>query len=369
MKVWFLLSRFEQGGMERVQIHLAQGFQSCGLDTSLVVGSVMAGARQIVPDAVPLLEIAPRSKLAFPFGLWSALRRKRPDVVFTTANDVACLMLLVRKFAFPKIRVICTQHSSISGSRRSARGISRVKHAALNWLMRRLLPQADRIVAVSNAVAKDMQRELELSLASIDVVHNPVVTPEFSDLMNQKLEWPWPDHESPTVVFAGRLSAEKRLDLLVDAFALLSTKLPARLLVLGDGPRHRWLIDQIEMRGLEDHCRLVGFQSCPLAWIHASDLLVLCSDFEGFGNVLVEAMACGTQVVATDCPYGPAEVLAHGKYGQLVPCGNAQELASAMQRCLEGTAWIPEEVLKKRAGEFGLRQAVDSYLRIAGLDD
>lgn len=365
MKIWFLLSRLAQGGLERVQINLAKAFRLEGMDAYLVTGSVAPEARRTIPNDIPVIEVSPRGKLLFPSALVSALCRERPDVIFTTANDVACLMLMIRSVAFRGIHVVCTQHLSISGPRRVARGARSAKLASLNWLMRRMLPQANRIVAVSHAVADDMQREFGLPGSSIDVIHNPIVTAEFPQLMCKSITWPWSDQEVPTIVFVGRLSTEKRPDLLLDAFELVTTKLSVRLLIVGDGPMRSWLNGQIAKRGLGDYCRSVGFQANPLPWICASDLLVLPSDYEGFGNVLVEAMACGTQVIATNCPDGPAEILENGKYGQLVPCGDAKSLASAMQSSLVGTYRVPADLLIRRANEFGLEHAVRSYLRVA----
>lgn len=368
MKIWFLLSRLAQGGLERVQINLAEAFRAEGIDAYLVVGSISSEARQNILNDIPIIEISPHGKTFFPSGLLATLHRERPDIVFTTSDDVACLVLMIRSVTLRHIRIICTQHLSISGPDRAARGIKRVKLAGLRWLMRRMLPRANRIVAVSRAVADDMRRELELDGSSIDVIHNPIVTPEFPQLMCEGITWPWPDHKLPTIVFVGRLSTEKRPDILLEAFVKLRTKLPARLLIVGDGPRRNWLTDEIRIRGLGDSCRLVGFQINPLPWTRESDLLVLPSDYEGFGNVLVEAMACGTQVVSTNCPDGPAEILDDGKYGTLVPCGNVKELASAMQRALLGTDRVSPDLLLRRANEFGLEQAVRSYLRVAELN-
>jgi glycosyltransferase involved in cell wall biosynthesis len=229
--------------------------------------------------------------------------------------------------------------------------------------MARLLPRADAILAVSHAVAADLARELELDVRSVEVIHNPIVTREFPRLMQEPILWPWADDLEPTVVFVGRLSPEKRLDLLLDALALLGGD-QARLLVLGTGPLEGWLRTEVRIRGLGEKCILVGYQANPLPWIRRSDLLVLQSDYEGFGNVLVEAMACGTQVVATDCPNGPSEILDGGTYGQLVPCGDAAALGAAIRRSLNGVFAVPPAILQERASEFSLERAAQSYRRV-----
>src|SRR5690606_4782698 len=107
---------------------------------------------------------------------------------------------------------------------------------------------------------------------------------------------------------------------------------------------------------------LPGFVENVLPLIRQSQVLVLPSDYEGFGNVLVEAIACGTQVVATDCPHGPSEILDGGTYGQLVPTGDAVALEAAIRTVLENRFAVPEGMLKARAQEFTLDRSVDAYL-------
>lgn len=363
MRLWLLLSRFELGGLERVQANLAPEFAKAGLDAWLVAGQFLAGAEKMLPEGIPTLELAPNGRRAIIPSLLKQLRHHRPDLVITTSNDLACLMLIFRALFFPELKIICTQHLSVSAPWHSARGMQRIKHRLLIGLMRHTWPQADAIIAVSSALADDLRGTLKLRTA-IHTVHNPVVLPDFDDQMQQSIRWPWPDHAMPTLVFAGRLAKVKRLDLLLDAFYQVAKARPVRLLILGDGPERDHVTRFVEEHGLAPICHLAGHQDNPLPWIKAADLLVLPSDFEGFGNVLVEAMACGTQVIATDCPHGPAELLGYGQYGQLVPVGDAQALAQAIARALSKEFCVPALTLMRRAGEFNLGRAASRYLRV-----
>ena len=175
----------------------------------------------------------------------------------------------------------------------------------------------------------------------------------------------WIEDGSPVVVFAGRLSPEKRPDLVLDAFRALTRERAVRLLVLGDGPLRSQVQQRIIDEGLAGRCALAGHVDNVFPLMATADVLVLASDFEGFGNVLVEAMACGVQVVATDCPHGPAEILAGGRYGQLVPTGDAPALAAAIARSLSGEHRVERAVLRQRAGEFGVARAAAAYLDAA----
>lgn len=360
-RVWLLLSRFEHGGLERVQLNLAESLRTRGYDVGLVVGRLIAA---VDGTACETLEIARRGAWYFPIGLLRALRVERPTIVFTTSNDVACLVLLLRRFAFRSLSVVVTHHSSLSEPRRKARGLTRIKLEIIRAAMRWLLPAADRIVAVCHDVALDIEREVGIERERIDVIYNPVVTPDFESRMNAAVSWPWPDRKVPTIIFVGRLAAGKRLDLLLTAFSDMRRACPARLLILGTGPQEEEVRKRIEAGDLSSVCKLNGFTPDPLPFIRLADALVLPSDYEGFGLVLVEAMACGTQVVATDCPCGPAEILGNGAYGYLVSRGDHAALARAMQDVLQHKFRVAPDVLRQRAQKFTLAVSVDAYQQI-----
>ncbi|MDZ4378801.1 MAG: glycosyltransferase [Xanthomonadaceae bacterium] len=325
MKVWLLLSRLDHGGLERVQLNLAKALHAHGIDISLVAGQVLADTHKELPRGTSVLEVAKSGAAYFPAGLLRALCRDRPDFVFTTSNDVACLMVLFRLLLFRRTRVIVAQHLSLSGPMEGARGFTRLKLVLTLRAMRALVPRADGVVAVSRGVAEEILQKLGVSKDRLQVIYNPIVTPEFDVRTRDNVSWPWSDHDVKTIIYVGRLSAVKRLDLLLESFEAALRKRPIRLLIAGEGPLQNSLEVLIAEKGLQDHIWLTGFVSNPLPLMCKAAVLVLPSDYEGFGNVLVEAMACGTQVIATNCPHGPAEILAGGKFGQLVPVDRFQD--------------------------------------------
>lgn len=363
MKTWLLLSRFERGGLERVQVNLAPALTAAGLDVWIVAGKFLASGRDMLPSGVPVLEISPGGRIMFVPRLIALLRRKGPDVVVTTSNDVGCLVLLLRGILFPRMKVVWTQHLSISAPWQRSSGISGFKLGLLVSLMRALLPKADAVIAVSHALADDMRSVLRFD-GPIHAVHNPVLLPGFPDEVVREIDWPWSDRTVPTIVFVGRLVPVKRLDLLLAAFLAVKESCAARLLIVGEGVEQDSVQDFIARHNLGDAVRLVGHQDNPLPWIRASSVLVLPSDYEGFGNVLVEAMACGTQVISTDCPDGPAEILGNGRYGQLVPPGDVPAMADAIRNALSGRVHVSSSVLMSRARDFGLERAAHAYLHV-----
>jgi glycosyltransferase involved in cell wall biosynthesis len=165
--------------------------------------------------------------------------------------------------------------------------------------------------------------------------------------------------DGPILLAVGTLKAVKRHDLLVRAFARMP-RADATLCILGEGQERAGLETLIGSLGLQDRVLLAGYQADPAPWYAHADLFVLSSDHEGFGNVLVEALEHGLPVVSTNCPTGPHEILEDGKYGRLVPVGDVDALARAMDKAL--SANHDREQLKRRALDFSVEKAADAYL-------
>jgi glycosyltransferase involved in cell wall biosynthesis len=232
-------------------------------------------------------------------------------------------------------------------------------------LARWLYPQAHRVVAVSHGVATDILHLYQLPTAKVAVIYNPVVTPELIARSWEAVEHPWlAAGEPPIILGVGRLTAQKDFATLIRAFARVRQHDEARLIILGEG-EHRPILEQlIGELGLQAWVALPGFVENPYAWMRRAAVFVLSSRWEGLPTVLIEAMACGTPVVATDCPSGPREILEGGKWGKLVPVGDAVGLAEAICQTLkEGS---PSD-LSIRASDFSLERAVESYLQVLGL--
>src|SRR5690606_13579899 len=190
--------------------------------------------------------------------------------------------------------------------------------------------------------------------------HNPVDTVSVAAKGAETLEHPWfAAAAPPVVVAAGRLSPEKDYPSMIRPFVLLRAQRPARLAILGEGAQRQALQSLINGLDCKDDILLAGFQANPYAWMSRAGAFVLSSRWEGFGNVLVEAMACGTPVVSTACPSGPEEILEGGRWGRLAAVGDADGLAEAMDRTLRDEQ-RPD--VRRRAQDFSVDRVVDAYL-------
>jgi glycosyltransferase involved in cell wall biosynthesis len=197
----------------------------------------------------------------------------------------------------------------------------------------------------------------------VHVVYNPVVTDDIFDLARESVAHPWlAAKELPVILGVGRLEAQKDFTTLIHAFAIVRRERPCRLLILGEGNERPLLEATVHEVGLSTDVQLLGFVENPYAVMARSDVFVLSSRWEGFGNVLVEAMATGCSLVATDCPSGPREILQDGRLGPLVPPGDPAAMAAAILHSLQNP--VDREALVTAARAFTAAACADGYLDV-----
>ncbi|HYQ92357.1 MAG TPA: glycosyltransferase [Candidatus Competibacteraceae bacterium] len=293
------------------------------------------------------------------------LQRERPAVLFAATPDINIEAILARQLAATSTRIVISERTH--ASRLIALSPSDWRLRFLPGLMRRTYRQADAIVAVSNGVANDLASIADLPRSRITTIYNPTVQPDLPLKAQAPLEHPWFTADAPPIILSvGRLSKQKAFDTLLKAFARLRAERPVRLLILGDADsqskRNRLnaqLLGLAAELGVADDVRLEGFIANPFAYMARAAVFVLSSRFEGFPNVLVEALACGCPVVSTHCPSGPAEILDHGRFGPLVPVGDDLAMAEAIAAVLDRP--LAKEQLRARAAMFSFEQAIDRY--------
>jgi glycosyltransferase involved in cell wall biosynthesis len=199
-----------------------------------------------------------------------------------------------------------------------------------------LYRRADALVAVSTGVADDLVATLRLPRDMITVIYNPIPVTDIRRLAESPTAHPWLARgEPPVILGVGRLTKQKDFSSLIRAFARVRQQRPVRLIILGDGELRGELEALARSLGVAADVTLPGFVDNPFPWMKGAAVFALSSAWEGFGNALIEAMACGTPVIATDCTTGPAELLDDGRYGPLVPVGNDQALADAVCEMLD----------------------------------
>jgi len=352
---------------------LAQGFAARGYRVDLVVAreggpyqAAVAPGVRVVPLASRLARLPGIRARRGPWVLASTcalaryLRRERPEVLLSTSLPANLAALAARARAHVTTRVVVSVNSNLSASTGPRQ---RCWGPAALALARRAYRRADAVIANSRGVAEDLAHLLEPPRPPIYTIYNPVPVDEIALRASAPLSDPWLVPGAPPLVLAvGKLKLQKDYPTLLRAFARVRARRPAHLVILGEGEQRRQLERLVEALRLEDDVALPGFVENPYAWMARASVFVLASAWEGFSNVLAEALACGCPVVSTDCPSSPAEILDDGAFGALVPVGDADALAEALLATLEKP---PDAArLRARAAQFSLESAVDRYLAV-----
>jgi glycosyltransferase involved in cell wall biosynthesis len=359
-RIAFFLQDLYGGGAERVMLSLATGVAQRGFAVDLVLVRRQGAYVEDIPPNIRVIELGTKRTVNSVAALARYLRRERPAVLLTALVHVNVAALLAGLLARCRTRLVVTEHNQISRNLSpTAPGTVRMAYRLVPFLY----PRAAKIIAVSDGVAEDLTRFTGMKRGRIDVAHNPVVTPGMLARASQPVNHPWfIGGEVPVILGVGRLSAQKDFGTLLRAFSLVRAKRPARLVILGEGVCRNELEELADQLGVAADVQMPGFVDNPLAFMGKASLFVLSSLFEGLPTVLIEAMACGTPVVATDCPSGPREILEGGELGGLAPIGDAPALASAIERSLDNP--VPAERLRSKAEGFTVDRAVDRYLAL-----
>lgn len=348
------------GGIEGKLITLGEEFLKRGVVPELV--RIRGGAvpyPERMPEGFRVTELKTRSKLDGVPKVAAYLRRSRPDAVLTVKDHSAQVVVLARALARVRVPVFIKATNTLSVVARR-----RLQRAMIRWLY----PRADRVIAISEGVAGDLREHFGLTSDKVAVIYNPAVTADFPERACVPVAHPWLPREgdhTPVVVGAGRLTKQKDFATLLAAFARLRAHRAARLVILGEGPERSALEEYAAALGIAGDLDLPGRVTDILPYAARADAFALSSRYEGLGNVLIEAMAVGTPVVATDCPHGPAEILAGGRYGSLVPVGDAEAMAGALVETLDhGT---DQSLLADAVDRFRAGPVAEQYLSVMGL--
>jgi len=363
-KIALFVPSLRGGGAEKVMVNLARGFVDRGLQVDLVLAKAEGPYLSRVPREVRLVDLGAQRVLYSLPGLVRYLRRERPQAMLSALNHANIVAIWARFLSRAKTCLVVTEHSTLS---LSTENTSSVRAKFMPVLSKTFYPYADAVVAVSRGVAEDLVASTGLPPDKVKFIYNPVITPELFVKAEEPLNHPWfRPGEPPVILGVGRLTRAKDFPTLIRAFALMRKERLARLMILGEGEERPILEALVRDLGLEEDVELPGFVENPYPFIKRAAIFVLSSRWEGLGNVLVEALALGTPVVATDCPNGPREILEDGRWGRLAPVGDNAALAEAILEALEdGRA--PEGAPQRMVERFGLDAVVEQYLDVLGL--
>lgn len=353
------------GGAERVMLTLANAMSARGYAVDLVLGTADGAYLKDVSPTLRIIDLKCKRVIRALVPLARYLRQQRPKAMLSALNHANIIAITANTFAGGKTRLVVSEHSTISVEASRARTLAA---KVIYLLISKTYRQADGVIAVSKNAAEDLQHFSRLPAGSVRAIYNPFDLGFIARQAERAPEHPWlAPGQPPLVIAIGRLTEPKDFPVLIRAFARVRAQRVARLLILGEGELRIELSALIAKVGLTNaDVQLPGFVPNPFSYLARSSVFVLSSRWEGLPSVLIEAMACGTPVVSTDCPSGPREILEDGRWGPLVPPGDVESLAQAIESVLATPRDLLPDV-RTRAKDFDQRIAVDAYLDALGV--
>lgn len=313
-----------------------------------------------VPSALEVIDLHCEKPIKGTRSLSDLLARIQPDSVIAFGMHTGIAAAISKTRFGWRIPLVVRNENNLKIEWRQSKPLNRLIGPPLSrWAARKSI-----VVTVSRSLRRPTAAYLKLEEHTVFAIRNPVFD-EFSTTGNSKAELhPWLDgSNAPTFVAMGRLEHQKGFDTLLKAFSLVRGSSNAKLIIFGNGSLREKLTLLINKLGLQDSVDLPGYTANPISQMAAATAFVLSSRFEGFGLVIVEALASGTRVVSTDCDYGPSELLEGGKYGKLVPVGDESALSVAMNLAI-CDEWPYEKPTRQWLDQFSAIEAAKQHLAL-----
>lgn len=340
-KIIFVIPNLGKGGAEKVLAVLLENLDRKKVQASCIFYD-SSHNKYKVPDDVEVYSLdlkvggSLKNKLiTYIKGILKIINivnTKKPDMVFSFLNRTNLLMVSARLLSSNfrnKVKLTISERTTPSVE------LAGSSHRIVRFLIKALYPKADKIVAVSQGVRLDLIKNFNVPEEKIKVIYNPLACQKITELSNEDIEgYEWFHENKPIIINVGSLSDPKSQDILLKAFKLVRDKTESRLVFLGEGEKEEGLKRLSQELGINNDVAFLGFQDNPFKFISRSSVFVLSSRFEGFPNVLTEAMACGIPVISTRCRSGPDEIITNNVDGLLVPVGDDVKLADAILRVL-----------------------------------
>lgn len=339
-RILLVLGALDGGGAERVAVNILNRCDCSRVDIRL----------GLLRRSGPYLAEVAADRIADASKITAMVRETRPDLVMSFGMGINLLVALaMMRLGRDRPLWICREDSNTHAEIANLTELE-IGRATVRALVGYAYRSADAVLSVSSDLAARLERRLRIQRDRISVIHNPTDIARIMEASKQSIVDP---PTRPFIVTAGRLTRQKGQDRLLEAFAVSHAARDCELVILGEGPLEGQLRAQAAALGIAERVRFAGFQENPWAWFARAKLFVLSSRWEGFGNVIAEAMACGAPVLSTDCDFGPREQIVHGESGWLVAVDDAGALAAGFD------AVLGDPSLMTRMASAGVDRAKD----------
>ena len=357
MRISLFIPDFREGGAQKMMINLANELTHKSVDVDLVVACNAGSFDRLVNDKVNIIRLNCKRTLTSLFPLIKYLKSVKPQVLLSALYHANVVCLIAKQMIKDgNIKFIVTERNYLSLRIKNSPNI---KDKLILPAIKFLYPKADSVIAISKGVMDDVKDVCSLSDDKILHIYNPVVTDSFAEDIKASPDIPC-SRDIPLIIASGRLVEQKDYPTMLKSLALVIKKKPVNLMILGKGHLEDEVTSLAKELNIDNHVIFKGFVDNPLSYIKQADIFLMTSAWEGFGNVLVEALYCGLSIVATDCKAGPAEILNNGEYGHLVPVGDEKAISDAILDVIKKP--FDKEMQKQRALEFTAKNISDKYL-------
>lgn len=347
IKIAFIVVRLGGGGAERLVLNLLKGLDRDAYHPLLVTLTSPGDYIDFLPDDIPATHLTSKRMLTSFVPLARHLAETQPEIIFSPGRGTSMVAVLASKLSGASPKIILREANLVSKERILKVGFLELRYTFLRWLYL----QADHVVALTDVVKEELHTYLHLGPQTVSRIYNPIDLNTIRDQASTPPDHPWfSEPGMAVVVAAGRLVPQKGFLDLIQSISLLQCKKDVRLLILGRGEALEALRKSAVESGLEDKIAFLGFRKNPYSYMAHGDVFVLSSLWEGVGNVVLEAMAAGTPVVATRCG-GPEEIVLDGENGLLVPPGDPYALAEAIDKILESD-YLSEKLTRNAANQI-----------------
>lgn len=357
-RIAFFIRAMHGGGAQRAMVRLASGFADAGYSVDVLTLEPEGSFRAELAPSVNLRTMqAKRIGSAVP-ELSRYLAREKPAAMLVTEPACNIAVIIAKLLSRSQTRVLIREGLFPTvAAKESPHKATRIAYRFAPLLYR----HADVIVAIANDMAADLAKFARLPNDRITTIPvNPVVTPDLIAKASQSPSHIWFTEDVPVILGVGRLDRQKDFATLINAFEIVRAEKTARLLIIGEGPLRSDLERLVEKSSFSEDISLPGFSANPFPDMAACAVFVLSSRYEGLPNVLIEALACGAPVVATNCPSGPQDVLEAGRYGALVSVGDPKGMAAAISSVI--TSGTDRERSRRRGNDFTLEKSAARYI-------
>ena len=348
------------GGAEKIIIQIANSLAERGISIDFLVCSGDGVLTNKLAKNINLIELGTSRTIYSLVPLLKYLRTYKPETFLSFLNHTNLVSILARFLSGISTQLIISERNTPSVSLVKS-NTSKTKNGFILVLIKILYRFSDQIIVNSVGIKMDLIELCPILKERIQIIYNPIDLKQVKLKVEEKNIHPWLNFsDEPVILSAGRLVQQKDFSTLIKAFKIARSKKRMKLLILGEGLEKSNLLKLIESLNLNSQIELTGYVENPYSFFSLASLFVLSSIWEGFPNVLIEALACGIPIVSTDCKSGPREVLDNGKYGKLIPTKNEFLLADAILKSLSENH--DTELLQNRAKIYSKDVIIEKYI-------